>query len=140
MHAEIEWNKNVRFTATTETGHSIVMDGSPQAGGNNEGARPMELLLVGMGGCTGFDVVSILQKSRVELKSLRIKLDAERADTPPMVFTKIHVHFVVEGERVKPALVERAVTLSAEKYCSASIMLGQTAEITHSFEIIGAAS
>jgi putative redox protein len=139
MHAELSWNQNIQFTATTDSGHSIVMDGSPDAGGQNAGARPMEMLLIGMGGCTGIDVVMILKKSRVALKSLRIKLDAERADRPPMVFTKIHVHFIVEGDGLKPELVERAIKLSAEKYCSASIMLGQTAKITHDFEIVGAA-
>jgi putative redox protein len=138
MHAEITWDKNIQFTAATDSGHSIVMDGSPEAGGQNAGARPMEMLLIGMGGCTGIDVVMILKKSRVDLRSLKIKLDAERAERPPMVFTKIHVHFIVEGEGLKPELVERAIKLSAEKYCSASIMLGQTAEITHDFEIVAA--
>ena len=135
MKAEIDWDQNVRFSAKTETGHEIVMDGAPSHGGNNEGARPMELLLVGMGGCTGFDVVGILKKARVDLQSLRIELEAERADETPMVFTRIHVHFVLEGKGLKEKLVERAIDLSAKKYCSASIMLGQTADITHSFDI-----
>jgi putative redox protein len=135
MHAEINWQGNVRFDAETDSGHTITMDGAPKHGGNNEGARPMELLLLGMGGCTGFDVVTILKKARAELDSLTIKLDAERAEETPAVFTKIHVHFVLTGSGLKKELVDRAITLSAEKYCSASIMLGQTADITHSFEI-----
>ena len=136
MKAEINWKQNVRFDALTETGHEITMDGSPDHGGNNEGARPMELLLIGMGGCTGFDVVGILKKARADLQSLTIKLEAERANDVPAVFTKIHVHFVLTGSGLKENLVKRAVELSAEKYCSASIMLGQTADITHDFEII----
>ena len=138
MKATIDWGGNVKFSALTETGHTIVMDGAPKHGGNNEGARPMELLLVGMGGCTGFDVVGILKKARAELDSLQIQLEAERADATPAVFTRIHVHFVLTGKGLKPELVERAINLSAEKYCSASIMLGQTADITHSFEIVEA--
>ncbi len=136
MKAEIDWDINVRFSAHTETGHTIIMDGSPDHGGNNEGARPMEMLLIGMGGCTGFDVVGILKKARAELQSMKIQLQAERADATPAVFTKIHVHFVLAGSGLKETLVERAIDLSAEKYCSASIMLGQTADITHSFEIV----
>ncbi len=136
MKAEINWNHNVRFDALSQTGHEIIMDGAPDHGGNNEGARPMELLLIGMGGCTAFDVVGILKKARAELASLKIELQAERADEVPSVFTKIHVHFVLSGKGLKEKLVERAIELSAEKYCSASIMLGQTADITHSFEII----
>ena len=136
MKAEINWSGNVRFDAQTETGHAITMDGAPKHGGNNEGARPMELLLIGMGGCTGFDVVGILKKARAELQSLKIELEAERADETPAVFTKIHVHFVLTGKGLKETLVRRAIELSAEKYCSASIMLGQTADITHSFKII----
>ncbi len=136
MKAEINWTHNVRFDAVSETGHHIVMDGSPALGGNNKGARPMELLLIGMGGCTGFDVVSILKKARVELQELKIELEAERAEDVPAVFTKIHVHFVLKGTGLRESLVQRAIELSAEKYCSASIMLGQTARITHSFEIV----
>ncbi len=135
MKAEINWNQNVRFDALTQTGHEITMDGAPDHGGNNEGARPMELLLIGMGGCTAFDVVGILKKARAELASLKIELKAERADEVPSVFTKIHVHFILSGKGLKETLVERAIELSAEKYCSASIMLGQTADITHSFKI-----
>ncbi len=136
MKAEINWKQNVRFDALTQTGHEITMDGAPDHGGNNEGARPMELLLIGMGGCTAFDVVGILKKARAELVSLKIELEAERADEVPAVFTKIHVRFILTGKGLKEKLVERAIELSAKKYCSASIMLGQTADITHSFEII----
>jgi len=138
MKAEINWTHDVRFEALTETGHRIIMDGAPDYGGENAGARPMELLLVGMGGCTGFDVVAILKKARAELQSLKIELQAERADTPPAVFTKIHVHFVLTGRGLKESLVRRAIDLSAQKYCSASIMLGQTADITHDFDIVEA--
>jgi putative redox protein len=136
MKAEISWSENVRFEGNTETGHQIIMDGAPRHGGQNEGARPMELLLLGMGGCTGFDVVGILKKARADLQTLKIQLEAERAEETPAVFTKIHVHFILAGKGLKEALVERAIDLSAKKYCSASIMLGQTADITHSFEII----
>ncbi len=136
MKAELNWKQNVRFDALTQTGHEIIMDGAPDHGGNNEGARPMELLLIGMGGCTAFDVVGILKKARAELLNLKIELEAERADDVPAVFTKIHVHFILTGRGLKEKLVARAIDLSAEKYCSASIMLGQTADITHSFEII----
>lgn len=140
MKAEINWSQDVRFDASTETGHEIIMDGAPSHGGHNQGARPMELLLVGMGGCTGFDVVGILKKARADLQTLQIKLEAKRADDVPSVFTNIHVHFVLTGKDLKEKVVERAIELSAEKYCSASIMLGQTADITHSFEIIEATS
>jgi putative redox protein len=113
------------------------MDGPPEHGGENKGARPMELMLLGMGGCTAFDVVQILQKGRAGLKTCAISLSAQRAEDDPKVFTSIHVHFVFEGENVKEALIKRAIELSAEKYCSASIMLGKTAKITHSYEIKG---
>ena len=136
MKAEINWKQKVRFDVTTQTGHEIVMDGSAEHGGENAGARPMELLLAGMGGCTSFDVVGILKKARADLKSLKVLMEAERAKEVPHVFTKIHVHFIVEGTGLKESLVERAIELSAQKYCSASIMLGQTANITHSFKIL----
>ena len=136
MKAEINWQQNVCFEAVTETGHKIIMDGARDHGGENAGARPMELLLVGMGGCTSFDVVGILKKARADLHALKIELQAERAKEVPSVFTKIHVHFILTGTGLKENLVARAIELSAEKYCSASIMLGQTAKITHSHEII----
>jgi putative redox protein len=112
------------------------MDGAPAAGGRNLGPRPMEMLLIGTGGCTSFDVVSILKKSRQAISDCYVELSAERAETDPKVFTKIHMHFVVKGNNIKPEVVEKAIKLSAEKYCSASIMLGHTAAITHDFEVI----
>ena len=138
MKATIKWLDGVSFVGESESGHAVVLDGPPDAGGRNIGMRPMEMVLVGMGGCTAFDVVSILQKARQPVTDCRVELVAERADEIPKVFTRIHVHFVVSGHDLKEAQVERAVKLSAEKYCSASIMLGKTAEITHDFEIIDA--
>lgn len=138
MKATIKWLDGVSFVGESESGHAVVLDGPPDAGGRNIGMRPMEMVLVGMGGCTAFDVVSILQKARQPVSDCRVELTAERADEIPKVFTRIHVHFVVSGHGLKEAQVERAVKLSAEKYCSASIMLGKTAEITHDFEIIDA--
>jgi putative redox protein len=122
----------------SETGHAVVLDGAPDAGGRNLGMRPMEMLLIGMGACTSFDVVTILKKSRQPITDCVAEIDATRADEVPKVFTRIHVHFVVTGKGLNPSQVERAVKLSAEKYCSASIMLGKAAEITHDFEIIEA--
>lgn len=136
MKATVKWIDGVSFVGEAESGHAVVLDGPPDAGGRNIGMRPMEMVLVGMGGCTAFDVVSILQKARQPVSDCRVELSAERADEIPKVFTRIHVHFVVSGQGLKAAQVERAVKLSAEKYCSASIMLGKTAEITHDFEII----
>ena len=138
MKATINWVDGVSFVAESESGHAVVIDGPPDAGGRNIGMRPMEMVLLGMGGCTAFDVVSILQKARQPISDCRVELAAERADEIPKVFTRIHVHFIVSGKGLKEAQVERAVKLSAEKYCSASIMLGKTAEITHDFEIIDA--
>ena len=139
MKATIKWVDGVSFVGESESGHAVVLDGPPDAGGRNIGMRPMEMVLVGMGGCTAFDVVSILQKARQTVTDCRVELSATRADEIPKVFTHIHVHFVVTGRGLKPAQVERAVKLSAEKYCSASLMLGKTAEITHDFEIVEAA-
>ncbi len=136
MKATIKWLDGVSFVGESESGHAVVLDGPPDAGGRNIGMRPMEMVLVGMGGCTAFDVVSILQKARQPVTDCRVELTAERADEIPKVFTRIHVHFVVSGHGLKESQVERAVKLSAEKYCSASIMLGKTAGITHDFEII----
>ena len=115
--------------------NAVVMDGAPENGGRNIGMRPMEMLLIGMGGCTSFDVVAILKKARQPIVDCVAEIDAERADEIPKVFTKIHVHFVVTGDNLNPAQVERAVKLSAEKYCSASIMLSKSVTITHDFEI-----
>lgn len=136
MKARIKWVENVTFIGESGSGHAVVIDGPPEAGGRNLGVRPMEMLLLGMGACTAFDVVHILRKQRQEVSDCVAQLSAERADEEPKVFTKIHVHFVVKGHGLKPAAVERAVTLSAEKYCSASIMLGKTAQITHDFEVV----
>jgi putative redox protein len=119
----------------TGSGHAVVMDGAPEGGGRNLGPRPMELLLLGTAGCTSYDVLSILKKSRQDVRDCWVEMDAERADTDPKVFTKIHFHFVVVGRSLKADVVARAISLSAEKYCSASIMLGKTADISHDFEI-----
>jgi len=126
------------FIAETGSGHFITMDGPPDAGGRNLAPRPMETVLAGTGGCTAFDVVMILKKSRQEVTDCSVKMSADRAETDPKVFTRINMHFVVSGKGLKHEVVERAIKLSAEKYCSASIMLGKTAEITHSFEIVEA--
>ena len=135
MKTTIKWTGDAGFTAESESGHVVTMDGSPQHGGRNCGPRPMEMVLMGMGGCTAFDVVHILRKGRQEITDCVAHIDAERADQDPKVFTRIHVHFVVSGKNLNPAQVGRAIALSAEKYCSASIMLGKTAVITHDFEI-----
>ncbi|MDP4547566.1 OsmC family protein [Marinobacter sp. MDS2] len=136
MKATVDWTGNVSFKATSGTGHSVQMDGPPDLGGQNLGPRPMEMLLMGVGGCSSFDVMTILQKSRQDVTACHAELEAERADAVPAIFTKIHLHFVVTGHNLKEKQVERAVSLSAEKYCSASIMLGAAGvEITHSFEI-----
>jgi len=136
MKATIELQQNVNFKATSGSGHVIQMDGPPDFGGENKGSRPMETLLIGMGGCASFDVVHILRKRRLTVTDCVAELEAERADTEPKVFTKIHIHFKVSGEGLTEKAVAKAVQLSAEKYCSASIMLGKTAEITHSHEIL----
>jgi putative redox protein len=135
VKARVKWIEGMSFLGESGSGHAIVMDGAPEAGGRNLGIRPMEAMLIGAGGCTSFDVVLILKRSRAEITDCVAEIEAERADTDPKVFTKIHFHFIVTGKSLKPELVERAIKLSAEKYCSASIMLGKTAEITHDFEI-----
>jgi len=136
MKARIKWVEQASFVAESGSGHAVVMDGAQEFGGRNLGPRPMEMLLMGMGGCTAFDVVSILKKSRQAIRDVVAEVSAERAEDHPKVFTKIHVHFIVSGHDLDPKKVERAVELSAEKYCSASIMLGKTAELTHDFEIV----
>lgn len=136
MKARIKWVDGVTMLAESESGHALVMDGPPEHGGRNLGVRPMEMLLLGMGGCTEFDVLHILKKGRHDVSFCEVLLDAERADADPKVFTKIHAHFRVGGKGLTAKAVERAVALSAEKYCSASIMLGATAEITHDFELV----
>jgi putative redox protein len=136
MKARIKWVEQATFLGETASGHAVVMDGPPDHGGRNLGPRPMEMLLLGMGGCTSFDVVSILKKARQSISDCVAEISAERAETDPKVFTRIHVHFIVTGKELKEAQVKRAVELSAEKYCSASIMLGKVAEITHDYEIV----
>jgi putative redox protein len=136
MRARVKWVENVCFVGESESGHALIMDGAPESGGRNLGMRPMELLLIGMGGCTQFDVVTILKKARQQVTDCVAEITAQRADEVPKVFTRIHVHFVVTGQGLNPVQVERAIKLSAEKYCSASLMLGKTAEITHDFEIV----
>lgn len=136
MKVRVKWVEQASFLGETESSHAVLMDGPPTAGGRNLGPRPMEMLLLGTGGCTSFDVMSILKKSRQAISDCYVELEAERAETDPKVFTKIHMHFVVTGKNIKPEAVEKAIKLSAEKYCSASIMLGATATITHDFEVI----
>ena len=136
MKARIKWVEQVSFLGETESGHAVLMDGAAAAGGRNLGPRPMEMLLLGAGGCTSFDVITILKKSRQAVSDCYVEIDAERAESDPKVFTKIHMHFVVKGKDVKPEVVEKAIKLSAEKYCSASIMLGATAAMTHDFEVV----
>lgn len=137
MKATVKWVDNAMFLGESGSGHSVVMDGPESAGGRNMGIRPMEMLLIGMGGCASFDVVSILQKSRQQVVDCRAELEAERADAVPAVFTAITIKFVVTGHKLKEAQVKRAVELSAEKYCSASIMLGKAGVvINHSYEIV----
>ncbi|MDO9214249.1 MAG: OsmC family protein [Methylococcales bacterium] len=137
MQATVKWVDGVMFVGESGSGHTVVMDGPTDHGGRNMGLRPMELLLLGVGGCSSFDVIQILEKGRHQVKGCVAELTAERVDAVPSVFSKIHLHFVVTGHDLKVAAVERAVKLSAEKYCSASIMLGKAGvEITHDFEVI----
>jgi putative redox protein len=136
MKARIKWVENVCFVGESASGHAIVMDGAPEGGGRNLGPRPMETVLLGTGACTAYDVVHILKKARANITDCVVEINSERAEQDPKVFTKIHMHFIVTGKDLKPQQVERAIHLSAEKYCSASIMLAKTAKITHDFEII----
>lgn len=139
MKATISWDGAVKFKGTSGSGHQVVMDGPPDHGGQNQGPRPMEMLLLGVGGCASFDVVHILRKSRQEVTFCEAQIDAERVDAVPAVFSRIHLHFVVAGPGLKESHVKRAVEMSAEKYCSASIMLARAGvEITHSYEIVDA--
>jgi putative redox protein len=135
MKARIKWVQDVTFLGESGSGHAVVMDGPPDFGGRNLGVRPMEMLLLGMGGCASFDVVLILNRSRQAITDCVAEIEAERAEQDPKVFTAIHVHFIVTGRQLNEKRVARAVELSAEKYCSASIMLGKTATITHDYEI-----
>ena len=139
MKARVKWVEDVTFVGESGSGHAVVMDGPPESGGRNLGVRPMEMLLIGMGGCTAFDIVLILGKARQRVTDCVVEVEAERAETVPRVFTRIHVHFIVTGVALSDKQVARAVELSAEKYCSASIMLGKSAVITHDYEIRAAA-
>jgi putative redox protein len=136
MKARIKWIEGVAFMGEAGSGHGIVLDGAPESGGRNLGVRPMEALLIGLGACSAFDVVGILNKGRQPFAGCEVEIAAERAETTPKVFTKIHMHFVMTGAGLDPVKVARAIQLSAEKYCSATAMLGATAEITHDFEIV----
>lgn len=139
MDCTVRWggtDAGMSFIAETGSGHAVVMDGAPEAGGRNLGPRPMEMMLAGAGGCTAFDVVLILKKGRQAVSGCEVNLRAERADSDPKVFTHIHFHYRVKGKQLKPEAVARAIELSKDKYCSASIILGKTAEITHDFEIV----
>lgn len=138
MKTRVKWLDNMSFVGESGSGHSVVMDGPPEAGGRDLAIRPMEMLLLGLGGCASFDVVMILQKAKQNLVDCEVEIEAKRADTEPKVFTHIHLHFTVTGNHLSSARVKRAIALSAEKYCSASIMLAKTAKITHDFEIIDA--
>ena len=138
MEANIRWAGGAAFEGSTQGGHAIMMDGPPEAGGRNLGPRPMETLLLGMGACSSYDVVTILRKGRQELSDCVVRIQAQRAESDPKVFTEIHLHFELAGRGLSTGHVERAIKLSAEKYCSASIMLGKTARITHDFEIVEA--
>ncbi|GAA0581700.1 OsmC family protein [Halomonas salifodinae] len=137
MQASVKWTDGRQFVAESGSGHSLVIDGPPDHGGRNTGPRPMEMLLMGLGACTSFDVLEILEKSRADVHDCVAKVEAERADSVPSVFTRIHVHFTVSGKNLKEKQVQRAVELSADKYCSASIMLGKGGvEISHSYTIV----
>ncbi len=136
MKTRIKWVEDVTFMGETGSGHALIMDGPPEEGGRNRGSRPMEMLLLGMGGCTAFDVVSILKKARQPITDCVVEVEAQRADVPPKVFTRIHVHYVITGQGVKDSQVKRAVELSTQKYCSASIMLGKAAEVSHDYEVV----
>ena len=138
MDCKINWlaGSGMAFMAETGTGHILNMDGAPEAGGRNLAPRPMELMLAGAGGCTAFDVVLILQRSRQNISACEVSLQAERAETDPKVFTKINLHFTVKGKDLDSSKVERAINLSHDKYCSATAMLANTAEITHTFEVV----
>ena len=136
MKCRIKWLDHMSFVGESDSGHSVVMDGAPDAGGRNLGVRPMEMLLLGLGGCTAFDVVSILQKSRQKIVDCEVEIEAERTEEIPRIFTSIHIHFIVSGKDLDENKVAKAVELSADKYCSASRMLEKVAEITHDFEVI----
>lgn len=135
MKTRVKWLDNMSFVGESASGHSVVMDGPPEAGGRNLGVRPMEMLLLGLGGCSSFDIISMLKKGKQDIVDCEVEITAVRADSQPKVFTKIHLHFIISGNDLSDKRVARAIELSAEKYCSASIMLGKTAEITHDYEL-----
>jgi len=136
MKARIKWVENACLIGEADSGHGVVIDGAPEIGGRNLGVRPMEMLLMGLGGCSAMDVLSILKKKRQQVTNCVIEIEAERSDSHPKVFTKIFIHFIIKGCNLKDAHVKQAVDLSAEKYCSVSAMLGKTAQITHDYEIV----
>jgi len=136
MKAEIRWLGDAEFQGTSGSGHQVIMDGPQEFGGKNKGVRPMEMLLLGLGGCSSFELVHILKKSRQQISDCEVEIHADRAMSDPKGFTKIHLHYRVSGTGLKEGLVDRAIKLSAEKYCSASIMLAKSAEITHDYEVI----
>jgi len=134
--ARVKWIEGTRFLGQSGSGHAVVMEGAPAEGAVAVGIRPMEMLLLGMGGCTAIDVVTILRKAREKVADVVVEIEGERADEVPKVYKRIHVHYVVTGRGLKPAAVERAVKLSAEKYCSASVMMAAVAEVTHDYEVV----
>jgi len=136
MKATVKWLDNMSFVGESGSGHSVVMDGPPESGGRDMGIRPMEMVLLGMGGCTAFDAVFILKKARQDITDCRVELAAQRATEVPKVFTKIHAHYVITGRNLNEKQVERAINMTAEKYCSVSIMLQASVELSHDFEII----
>ncbi len=136
MKVKVKWLDHMSFVGESGSGHSVVMDGAPDVGGRNMGVRPMEMVLLGLGGCTAFDMVLILQRQRQAVSDCQVEIEAERATEVPKVFTKIHVHYIVKGKDLDPKKVERAVHMTAEKYCSVSIMLSAAVELSHDFEII----
>jgi len=135
LKTKIKWMQDVSFKGSSESGHEVVLDGPRELGGNGLGMRPMEMMLIGMGGCTSFDVVTILKRSRQQITGCIAEIEATRADKIPKVFTSIHIHFLIKGIDLQEKAVERAIELSANKYCSASIMLGKSVKITHDFVI-----
>ena len=136
MNISVNWVDGLLMVGKSDSGHTITMDGPPESGGENLGVRPMEMLLLGVAGCTMIDVVTTLKKMRQDLSHLETKINAERATDHPKVFTDIHIHFILKGQNLDEKKVDKAITLSAKKYCSASIMLGETATITHDFEVV----
>jgi|TARA_B110000114_G_scaffold84924_1_gene89787 putative redox protein len=136
MKARVKWVEDVQFVGESGTKHSLIMDGPENLGGHGTGMRPMELLLLGLGGCTSFDVVEMLKKSRQNIIDCIVEIDGQRSESIPKIFTDIHIHYIISGSNIKEAQVKRAIELSSEKYCSASLMLGKSANITHDYEII----